>query len=240
MFKVNISIDDVSPHPRSSLEIIDQCNRIINIFPDAKFTLFVPAAYWRTMRPGVSTMHPLQLDLFPDFCQSLIDLPKENFEIGYHGFYHGIPGKTDNDEMRYLSYEDCIQMLNAIFEVIKRAGLEDTFSSILRPPAWRMSHSCFDACRDKGVKILALSPDKYDDGSLDYGDKADEFKNVVYYNVCPPYKKLELFPKTEMVYHACDWDKNHLNKKNTDDLISFLKPRKENIKFCFMEGLLDD
>ena len=240
MHKINISIDDVSPHPRSSLDVVEQCNRIITLFPEVKFTLFVPAAYWRTMKPGVSTNLPLQLHMFSDFCESLRSISKKNFEIGYHGFYHGIPGKTDNDEMRDLSYEGCCNLLEAIFEVVKKANLEDIFSPILRPPAWRMSHESFDACRDKGIEILALSPDTYSDGSLDYGEKAKEFKSVVYYNVCPPQKELKLFPKTEIVYHACDWDKNYLNESQADDLIEFLQKNREDIKFCFMKEMIDE
>jgi len=192
------------------------------------------------MKPEVSTKFPLQLHMFSEFCQALRSLPKENFEVGYHGFYHGIPGKTDNDEMRNLTYDQCCKMLDAIFDVIKKADLEDTFSPILRPPAWRMSHESFDACRDKGIEVLALSPDTYGDGSLDYGKKAEEFKNVVYYNVCPPQKELKLFSKTEIVYHACDWDKNYLSKEMTDSLIGFLQKNKEDIKFCFMREMIDE
>jgi hypothetical protein len=50
--KINISIDDVSPHPLSSLAIVDKCQRIIDKIPDAKFTFFVPISYWRTITPS--------------------------------------------------------------------------------------------------------------------------------------------------------------------------------------------
>ena len=66
-FKVNISIDDVSPHPMSSVGVIDRCMEVIEEFPDVKFTLFIPAAYWRTTRPEVATTKPLNLSDFPDF-----------------------------------------------------------------------------------------------------------------------------------------------------------------------------
>ena len=52
---VNISIDDVSPHPRSSIKVLDRCHELISDYPDIKFTLFVPISYWRTMRPDIST-----------------------------------------------------------------------------------------------------------------------------------------------------------------------------------------
>ena len=47
--RVNISIDDVCPHPASSIEVVDRCFEILKEIPEAKFTLFVPMAYYRTM-----------------------------------------------------------------------------------------------------------------------------------------------------------------------------------------------
>tara|TARA_R110001583_G_scaffold16272_13_gene66726 strand:- start:8828 stop:9544 length:717 start_codon:yes stop_codon:yes gene_type:complete len=237
--KLNISIDDVSPHPRSSIDVVKNCNKIIEKFPSVKFTLFVPISYWRTMRPGIATEKPLQINHFKDFCESLRSLPEANFEIAYHGFYHGIPGKSDNDEMRYLSYNECKKMIEAMYAVVEMSSLSNRFSKILRPPAWRMSPESFDACRDMGIEILALSPDKYDDGSLDYKGKDKEFKNVIYFNVCPPDKPLQLFNKTEIVYHACDWDKNYLSDSLTGDLIEFIGDNISNIDFCFMREMID-
>ena len=237
--KVNISIDDVSPHPRSSISVVKKCNKVIEKFPEVKFTLFVPISYWRTMRQGVITQKPLQINLFEDFCQSLKNLPQSNFEIGYHGFHHGIPGKSDNDEMRYLTYGGCKKMIESMYAVVEMAGLKEKFSKILRPPAWRMSPDCFDACKDMGIEILALSKDKYDDGSLDYKGKDVEFGNVVYFNVCPPDKPLNLFEKTEIVYHACDWDKNYLSDDYVNSLISFLDENIEDIDFCFLKEMLE-
>lgn len=66
---VNISIDDVSPHPLSSTKVLDQCFELIKYFPDIKFTLFVPAAYWRTMRKDIATKEPLRIDMFPYFSK---------------------------------------------------------------------------------------------------------------------------------------------------------------------------
>ena len=239
--KLNISIDDVSPHPLSSIGVLDRCFEIIEIFPEAKFTLFIPAAYWRTMHPTVSTKHPLQINLFPDFCKRLKDLPSNNFELGFHGFYHGIPGKNDNDEMRYLNKESCNQMIDAIFKVIDMAGLKDRFSSILRPPAWRMSPECFDSCSEKGIEILALSNffEDYHDDSLNYHGRDEEFKNVVYFTSSPPSKPLALSEKTEIVYHACEWDKNFLSESLTLDLINFIQDNLDNIEFSFMKELID-
>ena len=236
--KINISIDDVSPHPKSSTKVLDQCYKIIELFPSAKFTLFVPVAYWRTTRPNISTSEPLFISKYPSFCDEMRKLPKENFEIGYHGYYHGIPRKSDNDELRYLEYAEAASLYEKMFEEVEKANLQNVFKKIIRPPAWRMSPEAIKAAGDMGFEVLALSPDKYPDGSLDYNGEDKKFGNVVYYNVCPPFKKLELYEKTEIVYHACEWDRNYLGISHMEELIDFLSNCKEEFSFHFMEGMV--
>ena len=68
--KINISIDDVSPHSESSVKVLEQCHDLIKEFPEIKFTLFVPIAYWRTMGP-TATKTPLRIDEHPEFCEVL-------------------------------------------------------------------------------------------------------------------------------------------------------------------------
>ena len=183
---VNISIDDVSPHPLASTKVLQRCHELIEDFPDIKFTLFIPTAYWKTMRPNLSTENPLQIDLFSDFCDELRSLPEKNFEFGYHGHYHGIPGKSDNDELQYLSYDETDPVIDAMFEVVKRAGLEHRFKMIVRPPAWRMSPGAIKRFRDRGFKVLALSPDDY--CTKVYEDEHLKKDDVVLYNVNPPLR----------------------------------------------------
>ena len=112
--KINISIDDVSPHQFSSTKVLDRCFELIQTFPDIKFTLFVPVAYWRTIKPTTTTTEPLRLDTFPDFCKTIKELPQQNFEICYHGLFHGIPGKSDNDEFQSITKEQAIEKFLAI------------------------------------------------------------------------------------------------------------------------------
>ena len=229
---VNISIDDVSPHPRSSIKVLDRCYELIKVFPDIKFSLFVPLSYWRTIKPGIATKHPLQINFFKDFCDQMNKLSKDNFEICYHGFFHGIPGKSDNDEFQYLNYDQAVERFKAMFHVAKLANV--SFEKIFRPPAWRMSPDAIKASKDMGIEILALSPKKY--AKDIYRGEDIKFGNVVYYNVNPPFEELNIFPKTEIVYHACEWDKNYLSVKMKDDLLNFLK-NQEDLKFCFLKDL---
>jgi len=233
MYKVNISIDDVSPHPLSSTKVLEQCFDLIKVFPEIKFTLFVPMAYWRTMpSPALSVSKmAYQIDFHPDFCTELRNLPKENFEIGYHGLFHGIPGKSNNDEFKSVSYEQATFLFNKMSDIAISAGVKDLFKPIFRPPAWKMSLESFKAGRDFGIKIFALSP------KHDYFGEDKNCEKVVYYNANPPFDPLKVFPKTEIVYHACEWDRNYLSKNYAEELKTLFKEQEEQIEFSFMENM---
>ncbi len=237
MKKINISIDDVSPHPRSSIKVVENCKKIISCFPSAKFTFFVPTGYWRTLRPNVATSSPLLLSEHLDFCNELKQLSKNNFEIAYHGHYHGIPGKSDNDEVKDINYDDCVALYENMFQEAKKAGIYNDFKKIFRPPAWRMSPEAFKASKSVGIEILALTEKDYAKDS--YKGEDLQYKNVTYSNIYPPFKNLHLkSDKTGIVYHACDWDKNYLSAEKTDELIKFLQNCNEEIEFVFMDGIV--
>lgn len=235
-FLVNISIDDVSPHPFSSTKVLDQCFSLIEKFPDIKFTLFIPTSYWRTVKPSIATRHPLQLDLFPDFCKEIRELPRENFEVGFHGHHHGIPGKNDNDELRDLNYAQSKEIIATMRKIVKDAGLQEVYKPIIRPPAWRMSPEAISAFRDEGFKILALSPDDY--ALKTYQKEHLKINDFVMFNACPPFKPLKIFDRTEIVYHACEWDKNYLSPTLKEELSNFLEYNLDKIRFAFMEEMV--
>jgi len=234
--KINISIDDVSPHPLSSVRVLDRCEEIIKKFPDAKFTLFVPIAYWRTIKPGIRTPEPLVIKDHPEFCEKLRRLSPNSYEVCYHGFYHGIPGKSDNDEFQYLSYEEAFSKFEDMKYIVAQAGLADVFQPIFRPPAWRMSRHAIRAARDCGIRTLALSAK--DHAKKTYEGEDEKFESVVYYDCNPPFDPLVEKQKNEIVYHACEWDKNHLGEDLTSQLIDWLFSRSEKLEFCFIESLL--
>lgn len=233
--KVNISIDDVSPHQFSSTKVLDRCFELIQTFPDIKFTLFVPVAYWRTVKPTTATKEPLRLDAFPDFCKTIKELPQQNFEICYHGLFHGIPGKSDNDEFQSITKEQAIEKFLAMFEIVERAGLSDVFKPVFRPPAWRMSPHAIEAAKEVGIKVLALSPKDY--AKQTYCGAEETFEKVVYFNCVPPFEPLNVFSVNEIVYHACEWDKNYLSADLTSELTNWLKTQ-TNIEFKFIEELI--
>ena len=234
--KFNISIDDVSPHPKSSELVVERCFELIEIFNDIKFTLFVPAAYWRTIKPGTTTESPLFLYDYPEFCSFLKLLPSKNFEIGYHGYYHGIPGQNDNNEFYHISKDEAKKRISLMKDAIERAGLKDVFKSMFRPPAWNLGPQCFDSFSEMGIDLLALGG--FERALKVYDGKDKDYKKVTYANMFPPFKQLQLLEKSVAVYHACEWDQNHLNKDNTLQLLNFLKENEDKIEFNFMEGLV--
>jgi len=240
MFNLNISIDDVSPHPLSSTKVLERCFELIEEFEDIKFTLFVPISYWRTMppdqdRPDTRTKSPLQINLHPEFCEELRSLPEQNFEIAYHGYFHGIPRQSNNDEFKNMGYSDALERFKLMFSTVEQADLEDKFKPIFRPPAWRISPGAIQAAKDVGIEILALSP-KPAYREVYAGAEAD-FDKVVYCTSGPPFDPLTLCSETEIVYHACEWDKNYLDEQKTEDLKNFLKQNESKIDFCFMREL---
>jgi len=227
-YKVNISIDDVSPHPLSSVKVLKQCYNLIEEFEDIKFTLFVPIAYWRTLG-DTATPEPLFINKYPEFCQYIRDLPSKNFEIGYHGYHHGIPRVTNNDEFWKLDFNAADHLFKLMFSIVEESNLQNTFKLIFRPPAWKMSQDAIKAAKVNNIEILALSP------KIDYGEKYDK---IVYYNCNPPFDPLSLHEKTGIVYHACEWDRNYLNEIQSKKLESLLKENIDDIEFCFIEELL--
>ena len=87
-----------------------------------------------------------------------------------------------------------------------------------------------DAYRSQNdIKILALSP---------RFPHEEEFDKIVYATCNPPFDPLEFSEKTEIVYHACEWDRNFFNKDMSENLKAFLSSERENIEFCFMEEML--
>tara|TARA_R110000824_G_scaffold40667_16_gene121710 strand:+ start:1883 stop:2590 length:708 start_codon:yes stop_codon:yes gene_type:complete len=232
--RINVSIDDISPHPKASLSVLERCWELIEAFPDIKFSLFVPIAYWRTQRIGVQTRDPLVIWKFPEFCEALKALPSSNFEVCYHGYYHGIPGENDNNEFLDISYDDAVKRARSMKDRVEKAGLTEVFKPIFRPPAWRMGPQAWDALSAEGFELFAVTDIDY---ALESYQGKDKEYSSNYSTVFPPFKPLEIKESCGIVYHACEWDRNFLNIKHTQELIEFLSTHRSEIEFVFMENL---
>lgn len=230
MPNINISIDDVCPHPQSSIKVLENCYKLIKEFPKIKFTLFIPIAYWRT-KGNTSSKNPYFIWEYPEVCKTLRNLDDNNFELGYHGFYHGIPYKSNNDEFQYLSEMECDIKIDLMINGLKKADLYHKFKKIFRPTAWRMSPGAIKSFKKNNFEILALSKQQY---ALDiYMNEQNNFPKVNYYNLNPPFIPLEEKEEMNIVYHACEWDKNYLDVNKTNELIDFLTKINDK-KFVFM------
>ena len=231
--KVNISIDDVTVHPRSNTSVLKRCEELIARYPDIKFSLFVPTSYWRTQKPGTVTDQPLNISDFPYFCEILKNLPDSNYEIGYHGHHHGIPGKSDNDEFQYLNYDEAIDKIDLMLNEAEKSGLDKKMKKIFRPPAWRLSPPAFKALNDRGFEIFALT--NLDHAMKVYAGEEKKYK-CTFSNFFPPFKPLETTEKLGVVYHACEWDKNFFSLDMKTQLDSFLMHNE--CEFVFLKEFL--
>lgn len=235
--KVNISIDDVTPHPLSSTDVLDKCSQLINFFPDIKISLFVPTAYWRTIKEVTRTPAPLQISNFPKFCQTLRDLPSKNYEIGFHGHYHGIPGQSDNDEFQHLNYSEASEKINLMLEEVHAAALSDKFKKIFRPPAWRLSPDSFRALADNGFELFALTDLPH---IKEVFSGEEDNHPCTFSNQYPPFRELKVEENCGIVYHACEWDRNYLSKTMVTNLKNFLDPLIDQIEFCFLKEFINE
>ena len=238
-YLVNISIDDISPHIMSNDKCLDICYDIIDIYPDVKFTLYVPMGYWRKFNDKgfkTKTENPLYLNEYPDLCKTLKSLPKENFELCYHGVYHN-DGICNNNEFGRLNYNDAKNRFSEMFEIAKKSNLYDVIKKTFRPPNFRMSPESIKAAYDSGIQQLSLHPDEKVKKTYNGAYKIFE-GSISWFNVIYPWKEYNLYPKTSIVFHACSWSKNYLNKQNKKIFINFLYNHK-NIEFCFAKEIME-
>jgi hypothetical protein len=238
---INISVDDISPHPQSSHRCLQWCHKLVDMYPDIKISLFVPTAYWRTIPIkdwDTSTPQPLSLIDSPELCDVLRRLNPKNFEVCYHGMYHGIPGESNNYEFKNLTVEETKIRLDDMMRPVKQVGLQDVFKKILRPPSWFMSGDAIIAAQEMGFEYISLAPEKKIRKFYETKDK--DYDNITYYNICPPYVPYpkDIYYKNTIVFHACEWSENYLNKANFTALTKFLETNKHRISYEFTENMV--
>jgi hypothetical protein len=171
------------------------------------------------------------LENYPEFCEVIKNLSKKHFEIGWHGYNHSTD-KSNGDEFRYLDKSGAITLFEKMFAVASAVDMFHLFKPIFRPPSLYMSPASFDAAKEMGIKVLALSPKEVK--TREYMGQDKNFDRVVYYTCNPPDRPLKLSEKTEIFYHACEWDRSYLNKEKTEELNKFLECNREDIQFVFL------
>jgi len=222
-YRINISIDDVCPYPKMGLDSVFIMRDFLDEFPNIKVTLFVPTAMTR-FRESNKTYKILD---YPKFIDGLLELPKENFEIGYHGHLHGNKKhNSNNDEFRYISEDGCLEKLDMSKSIFKQADIP--VRPIFRPPAFWLSPASFSACNKMGIKVLALHNEKRYTNC--YNGKHTKYNHVVYVG-----NQGDNTGDMEIVYHSSKEAFDCFNKKSKSELKKILTELDGELSFIFME-----
>ena len=225
--RLNISIDDICPHPDCRNDVLDNCLRLIDKYSDIKFSLFIPMSY---MRLGEEKYN---LKDYPKFCKTLADLPINNFEFCWHGYLHGIKDKSSNDEFRYLGYGEAHGKIKDMFAVSQSVGLKERFSPVFRPPAFWISEGSLRALEDDSIAVVALSPLRHHVNSYRFSSSSGLI--ATYWTSLPPQYPLQTSEDVSIVYHANSSSKNCFSGKLVEELTVFLNQYE--FDFSYMQDL---
>lgn len=196
---VNISIDDVCPHPIMGMDAVNRLSGLLDLYPKLKCSLFVPTRLKRYKYKEKD--YPLEN--YPKFVDQLKSLPSENFEICYHGHFHGHKqNKSNNDEFRYLSALDTFDKLETSQIIFDSLGIK--VKPVFRPPGFWLGADAFLGCKEFGIKTLALNNDiKY---SACYLGEQLKYDRVIFIGRQPNNQRF-----FEIMFHAGRDQKDFFN-----------------------------
>ena len=87
---------------------------------------------------------------------------------------------------------------------------------------------------EEGFKLFALTNLDY---AMAYYSGEEQKYPSTFSNQFPPFSGLYEEERCGIVYHACEWDKNYLDKEKTQELIHFIDECR-NHSFEFLGGLV--
>ena len=223
MNKFNLSLDDMSPHPRAGLnfESIKWCNKIIEKYPDFKINLFVPGAYCRLGE------NPYYLVGQHEWLDGVKKLPV-NYRINFHGYHHRrVDNKhpnSNNDEFQYLNEKHADNVITLMLNEFDLAGLNYTLT--FRPPGWKISKDAVKQLAYWGFTCLA--------GSKEWEkNKGDTKIKWINYN----WDLLAKPPEGNIVAygHTSNWTTNFMNEERYNTIINFLQDKQ--FEFVYIEDM---
>jgi len=232
MHKFNLSLDDMSPHPKAGLnfESIKWCDKLITKYPELKINLFVPASYARLEEDLV--ILPCNLADEPEWVAKVNPLP-DNYRINLHGWRHRrsvrdfYPHKkrspSTNDEWQFLNFDDAMAIGELMIEQFKEAGLD--YVPTFRPPGWKISMEAVKALECLGVTCIAGSPEYYKKlkGYL------DTIKWVSYnWDLTKP---CDVKGDVVAYGHTSSWTNNYMDEKRYKLIDQLLSSKKFDFRF---------
>lgn len=224
MRKFNLSLDDMSPHPRAGLgfESIKWCNKLMDEHPGLKVNLFVPAAYCRLGE------QPSYLSQHPHWVLGVNKL-RANYRIGCHGVFHRrVDGKhpdSNNDEFQFLNSKEALRLIIAMQSEFRKAQLG--YHRTFRPPGWKISRSAAQELVNVGYliagneeyrKLTGSSEENWVSCNWDLTGPCNVAGDIVAYG------------------HTSDWTNNYMNEERYNLIKELLG--KESFDFRFIEEMV--
>jgi len=223
----NLSLDDFSPHPRAGLnfESIEWCDKLIELYPDIKIDLFVPAAYCRLGED------PCHLSKNKEWVERVNALPA-NYRVCFHGYYHRRlstkHGNSNNDEWQFLNEQQAALFASHMINEFEEAGIR--CHKTFRPPGWKISVSSAKVLTNAGFVIAG-------DGNYfnRISGKVSGLKWVQYnWDLVGPK------PKSDCIVaygHTSDWTNNYMDETRFNMVVECLKGT-DKIDFRFIGDLV--
>lgn len=220
--KINISIDDISPMPENCL-IFEQCEKLIQFYPNIKITLFLIMAQKK--------MNEDQIYYFDKnilFLNKIKNLSPINYEFAWHGWHHSYKDMSNNDEFKYLNTNDTKDIFNKMKDMADSSGILSRMESIFRPPAFWINKESACALNQSGITHFALSQLEHHIKYYYENGQNWNFGETNYFDIMPPIIKCKRKELMSVVFHAGIYSKNFLN---ADKLIKFIN--ENNCEFLY-------
>ena len=186
---------------------------------------------------NIINKEPLYLSKDVELCKQLLSLPEKNFQFGYHGYFHAKkdqPNRSNNNEFKYLNYDETINKIKLMEEEVKNCNLQHRFSKIFRPPGWEISEDAIRAFINSGYTLHLNRNINYNfKFNTTVLNKLIYLKNkIFYFDFSPPdIPYNNNYNHIHVVYHACEWVTNFIFFDKIKELLDLFVTKNTLFKF---------
>lgn len=228
--KYNLNFDDLLPCD-TDLTILE---RLVQLFPKIKITIFMSI----NSRLGRNA----NILNYPEWCQKVAQLPKKNFEIAVHGYYHHLNDWKKTPEFKYLPKKEAMTLLLKCEQAFKKAGIR--FIRGFRPPRWEMSRGTEKALEELNYLFLSDTPRFYkehQDIKIPRIFVNSDIKENEEHIEIKSYKHLLMNPKDFYIHRGhlvgcCD---NYLTKDTFDNIVKTINSFGK-VEFKFLSEIANE